>query len=258
MTEDDFEKGFFTFKRFRVCQRQSSMKVGTDAVLLGAWMNLPDVPSPELLDIGTGTGVLSLFAAQRLSESVSDFRITALEPDVPSFTEACANFEASPWGAGLTALNVPLQEYAEDIAAGQMDMIFSNPPFFTESLKAPDPRRCSSRHTDTLSFEEIIRFSTHLLKMQGRLALVLPAAEGTRFISLARSFIEGDGRLVLTRICRVFPAEGKPVKRFLMEFTLLGQSGPIKPEPAEETLILQDGPKRSGTYGLLTRDFYVR
>jgi len=258
MKEEQFEEGYFTFKQFRIHQQQSAMKVGTDAVLLGSWMSLPSTPSAQLLDIGTGTGVISLFAAQRLSNIGKQYRITAVEPDTPSCGEAAENFAASRWGNCLQAVNASLQEYAAHIAEGCMDMIFSNPPYFIDSLKAPDLRRSTARHTDTLPFGEMVEICGRLLKNGGTLAVILPPEEGRRFLTLARGFSLEDRHFTLSRLCHVRGSESKPVKRWMMEFLWAAGGCITSPEPIPEFLTLQEGSSRSAQYSRLTADFYVR
>jgi len=234
------------------------MKVGTDAVLLGSWMSLPSTPSARLLDIGAGTGVISLFAAQRLSDTGKPFLITAVEPDAPSCEEAAENFAASRWDHCLQAVNASLQEYAAHIAAGCMDMIFSNPPYFIDSLKAPDHRRSTARHTDTLPFGEMVGICGRLLKDGGSLAVILPPEEGRRFLTLAKGFSLENRHFTLARLCQVRSSERKPVKRWIMEFLWSAGGCITTPEPTPELLTLQEGSSRSAQYARLTADFYVR
>ena len=136
----------FRFKKFSVVNERSAMKVNTDGVLLGAAMTiLPD--DSLLLDIGTGTGTIAMMAAQRLADmGVSTVRIDAIDIDEPSASEAAANFRNSPWADSLTVHNLSLDDYAADFAE-TYDLIFSNPPYFEDSLTAPDIRKSTARHT---------------------------------------------------------------------------------------------------------------
>lgn len=161
----------FNFKQFSVRQDDSALKVGTDAVLLGAAMSLNPGSDIRGLDIGTGTGVIALMAAQRLSDGSAGrpetaevarragtdcdsddrrgpgggFRITGIDCDGPSAAEAAFNFAASPWAPRLESLHLSLEEYAET-DCGSFDFIFSNPPYYDSSLRNPDPRVSTARH----------------------------------------------------------------------------------------------------------------
>ncbi len=259
MTEQDFQEGYFTFRRFRVRQTDSSMKVGTDAVLLGSWMSLPSSEkTPELLDIGTGCGVISLFAAQRLSSACDDFHITGIDSDPSSAREAALNFAESPWAPFLNSIDLSLRQYTSTSEEGVFDSIFSNPPYFINSLKAPDLRRSSARHTDSLPFSELIECSGRLLKNGGVLSVILPPDEGKQFCSIARAHERSGGRFTLSRLCRVYPSAGKPLKRLMMEFIWSSGQSLNTPVPAGEDLILQEGTLRTPEYKLLTEDFYVK
>lgn len=259
MTEKDFQEGYFTFRHFRVRQQESVMKVGTDAVLLGSWMTLPSSVAPtRLLDIGTGSGVISLFAAQRLSRISSDFHITGIDSDLPSAREAALNFSESPWNSSLTACGISLQQFAESSGEGVFDSIFSNPPFFNDSLKAPDPRRSTARHTDTLPFGTLLEICGKLLKNGGILSVILPPDEGELFRFMARGYEYDGKRFSLSRLCRIYSSVHKPLKRLLMEFRWSDGQLLNTPPPDGENLILLEGSQRSAGYRQLTEDFYVK
>jgi len=221
------------------------MKVGTDAVLLGSWMQAPEAANPKMLDVGTGTGVIALMAAQRYS----DAEITAIDSDAPSVEEATENFGNSPWSDRLAAKEISLQRYAAEYPAGTFDLVFSNPPFYTNDLKAPNPRRSAARHTESLPFPEFVSAADRLLKPSGMLAVVLPVEEGRIFVR------EAAGIFHLSRVCRVRGTAGKPPKRLLMEFVKADVEAPSAVE--EEELTLQDGPHRTPEYTVLTQEFYL-
>lgn len=214
--------GLFLYNGITLKNEDSAQKVGTDSILLGNWLS-PLPSDSRMLDIGTGTGILALMCAQK---SASGAMITALEPDAPSAAEAAFNFASSPWAVQLRVLEITLQKYLEDGTEGaeKYDYIFTNPPYFKNSLKAPDGRRCTARHADSLTHEEIIAAAFSLLRPGGRLALILPTAEGEAFKHTAELYhigrrIEGGFTLRLTRIEKVQTAPDKPVKRWMMEFT---------------------------------------
>ncbi|MDD2594228.1 MAG: methyltransferase domain-containing protein [Bacteroidales bacterium] len=265
---------FFRFKRFSVKNDISAMKVNTDGVLLGAWMQiLPD--DRTLLDIGTGTGVIALMAAQRMADMAvnvgtlksgrsepvfsSDYAISAIDIDADSVTEAAANFKASVWNSALRAEHislkqlierfesVPLQVEASSLCRNKFDLIFSNPPYFIDSLKAPQKRRSESRHTDTLPQEEIIDGALKLLSPKGRLAVIYPIEEGMAFICKARK--KG---MYLIRLCRVSTFDGCSPKRIMAELSMTDLPC------VEESLTIQNESDYTEEYKSLSKDFYLK
>ncbi|NCB98113.1 MAG: methyltransferase domain-containing protein [Bacteroidia bacterium] len=253
----------FNFKKFTVRQEISAMKVNTDAVLLGSWARFPkEKKQVRLLDVGTGTGVIALMMAQRLQDAGVEFDITGIDPDNASYTEAAFNFGNSPWQERLHTKEITLQKLVTQESKESYDLIVSNPPFFTASLKAPTIRRTISRHNDTLPFRDIIVAAKHLLKSGGMLSLILPAGEAETFRKEARGMATvTEPSLFLTRICSVRTTAHKPVKRVMMEFAKLPENisltdiGGCK----EENLVIYelDGVTKSSEYRDLTSDFYL-
>ena len=244
--------GSFRFKRFLIRNDKAALKVGTDAVLLGAAMTLrPD--DRTLLDIGTGTGVIALMAAQRLfggtlwgetpHQKNAKTHVFAIDIDGPSAEEAAENFADSPWAPCLTAIHTSLADFKPE---RKFDCIFSNPPFYDNSLKNPDAREATARHTESLSFREIFAFSAEWLQPEGHLSLILPADQEVAIIRTAVSF-----GLYPFRIIRIKGAERKPVKRIILEFSR------TREKASEESLTLQDGIARSAQYAELTKEFYL-
>lgn len=203
------------------------MKVGTDGVLLGACMTL-NSSDRTLLDIGTGTGVVSLLCAQRLSELGADFGIEAIDIDLDSAGEAALNFSESEWSGRLRAEHSPLQAYRTDAT---YDCIFSNPPYYDMSLKNPDPRDCTARHTESLSYREICSFAQKRLATDGRLSLILPSDCEKELLRTAASY-----SLHPFRIVRIRTAAGKPVRRIIAEFI----PSMSHPDLSEEEINLQE------------------
>ena len=170
----------FRFKQFTVWHDRCAMKVGTDGVLLGAWCPLPHRPiasSPyRLLDIGTGSGLIALMLAQRLSSQSpianNPYTIDAIDMDADAVNQANYNFEQSPWAKHLHAHQTSLQDWQSQT---KYNLIVSNPPYFQSSLKNPDQARATARHTDSLSYGELIRHAARLLADHCRIALILPA-----------------------------------------------------------------------------------
>lgn len=232
----------FKFRRFSVKNEDSALKVGTDAVLLGASLTL--LPSDRmLLDIGTGTGVIALMAAQRLEEASADFFIDAIDIDGASAEEAGFNFSASPWKDRLRSYHCPLAGYRP---VSGFDCIFSNPPYYDNSLKNPDERESAARHTETLSYRDICAFASEKLLPEGRLSLILPAEPEKNLVRTAASF-----GLYPFRTVRIRTTPAKPVRRIIIEFSRR------RKEIAEESLTLQEGPNRTDAYRELTSDFYI-
>lgn len=243
------------------------MKVNTDGVLLGASMTL-EPTDRRLLDIGTGTGTIALMAAQRLS-ALSD--VTSARPDWPgispdsggtehkicinavdideaSATEAAVNFANSPWPDILVARHASLDEYASSDEGREYDLIFSNPPYFEESLNAPELRRNNARHTSTgLSYREILDFASRRLSDEGRVSLVLPYETEAALCRHARM----DG-LHLFRIIRVKTVPRKEPSRIIAEFSRRRVD-----TVREETLIIQNEGKYTEMYLSLMHDFYL-
>lgn len=261
----------FRFKRFDVVNERSAMKVNTDGVLLGASMTIREADR-TLLDIGTGTGTIALMAAQRLLGAENPFqnmndaggqtvsedrsltrdevRIDAIDIDEPSAAEAAANFSASPWSDVLHACNASLDRYADEGIGpdASYDLIFSNPPYFDESLQAPEERRNNARHTSTgLSYREILEFASERLTEQGRVSLVLPAD-----VELALTRHAGMCGLHLFRIVRVRTVPRKGPSRIIAEF-----SRKRCQTPAEELLTIQNEGKYTREYLSLMNDFYL-
>lgn len=255
----------FHFKQFSVRNEDSAMKVGTDAVLLGAAMTLP-AEGGRLLDIGTGTGVIALIAAQRLSSCPGlsiraahssatlpsrSFRITAIDIDPASAAEAASNFASSPWATHLAAHNLSLAGFAAGAGPdgpALFDSIFSNPPYFEESLRNPDPREAAARHNSSLSYRDIIAYASCHLNPGGILSLILPAEVETALGRCASSF-----GLRMFRILRIRGTTRKPCSRIIAEFRPSDSPLPLK----EDTLTLMEDGSRSAAYAALTEELYL-
>ena len=167
----------FHFQKFSVLQKHSGMKICTDAVLFGAMA--PVKPGDHVLDIGTGTGVLALMAAQ-----LGAAKITAVELTEEAFKEADINFNNSPWAERLEAVHQDIQSFTLT-ADPQYDLIISNPPFFENHLKTVNALRNTARHTDQLPFTDLIGIAGGLLSPQGLFYLLIPAQAVTKFSTQA-------------------------------------------------------------------------
>jgi tRNA1Val (adenine37-N6)-methyltransferase len=213
----------FRFKQFIVEDDCSTMRIGTDAILLGAWAD-PD-PAKSILEIGTGCGVISLMLAQK-----SEALIDAIDIDEESVKQAGSNFLQSPWNEKLHALSVSLQDFVST-SKRKYDLIITNPPFFINSLPSPDTRKNRARHTTNLNQQELLSSVIHLLNKNGFFLVILPA-EGTRnFFELAES-----AGLFIQKQMKVRPKAGKPVNRILTGFGFQ----PCK-VPFPEELVIRNG-----------------
>ena len=160
----------FRFKQFAVLNDRTAMKVGTDGVLLGAWC--PVEGMRHVLDVGTGCGVIALMVAQRNHTALID----AIDIDHDAIEEATLNFVASPWSERLTAIEADFNDMTRH---DRYDMIVSNPPYFTDSLLPPDAARTMARHTESLTYSQLIEGAAQRLTDEGILALISPTdAEG--------------------------------------------------------------------------------
>ncbi|MDD4656211.1 MAG: methyltransferase [Bacteroidales bacterium] len=254
----------FYFKKFVVEQSNSAMKVNTDGVLLAAWVSL-DAPV-KLLDIGSGTGVISLIIAQRLEEILSNnFNITAIDVDYNSYLESYNNFKNSIWSDNLEALHISLQDLYLDyksstVGQGKFNLILSNPPFFTNSLPAPSKRRNIARHNHSLPLELLLESSTLLLKEGGLLAVVLPVEEGERLLEM----VSANKEFVVKRVCKVKTVLSKPPKRYLIELCMLKNTLLVAKdahfELKQETLVIQQkgGECYTQEYNELVKRFYLK
>lgn len=257
----------FRFKQFSVDDSRCGMKVGTDGVLLGAWaggellstfdflistslrtIENVRLSTPNILDIGTGCGLIALMLAQRFPEA----QIIGIDINADAAAQAANNFAASPWTDRLTSLPLSLQNFAGQHHERRFDLIVSNPPFFSGELHAPDYSRSLARHNDSLSFDELFSLSSDLLTQDGTLALILPADIVSSLLA-----VSGMSGLHPTRLCHVFSKATKPERRTMIE--LCKNNSHIVSKPTRHTtLILEsDNGHRSEQYSLLTRDFYL-
>ncbi len=229
---------FFQFKQFRVVQEKAAMKVGIDGVLLGAWANLAD--AGHVLDIGTGTGLLALMAAQRTSATID---AVELEPEAAS--EALLNFENSEWNPRINLSVCAFQDFE---ATKKYDHIISNPPFFENSPKSVDHKRAKARHSDTLSLKELLAKAITLLASGGRISLILPADKEERLRFLAR-----DAGLFINRFSHVSPDETRKPHRILVELSF----SPVQTN-GHVIMIRESGTAEyTRQYRELTKDFYL-
>lgn len=229
----------FRFRHFTIHQDKCAMKVGTDAVLLGSWVR--PLNADSILDIGAGTGIIALMLAQK-----STAEIDAIDIDEGACRQAHENFRLSPWFFRLHIYQRSVQDYSL-VSDKKYDLIVTNPPYFQQASKPLEEARQAARHTDTLTFEELIEGVKRLLKPNGRFCVVLPFREGMQFMDLAQS--KG---LFCHRLARIKTVADKPEKRLLMEFTF--QFGLLV---EEEIVIQEDDHSYSKQYIEMTQDYYI-
>lgn len=231
----------FTFKQFHIDHSRCAMKVGTDGTLLGAWATLPS--KGRIIDIGTGTGLIAIMAAQRSANAV----ISAIDIDEECVSQAQENVNKSPWSDRIEVIHSALQEFTP---THKFNCIISNPPYFVDSQLSPNAARSTARHTTTLSFDELVAGVTQLLSDEGRFALILPPPEMERFYSAAR------GRLFVVRECHVWSTPTSGVKRVMAEL----QAEPSAEPAITEKIVIEENGRHgySEEYKSLTRDFYLK
>ncbi len=232
----------FTFKQFTVNQERCAMKIGTDGVLLGAWAPLINNPN-AILDIGAGTGVLSLMLAQRSTAE----QIDAIEIDEDAYEQCVENFETSPWGDRLFCFHAGLDEFVDD-PEDKYDLIISNPPFYAEDFKTDDSQRDMARFQDAMPFEELIEAAALLLSDNGIFSVIIPFKEEAKFVSMCKEL-----DLFPLQITRVKGTPTSDIKRSLLAFTRIEQT-PLIDELTIEISRHQYTPE----YIALTKDFYLK
>ena len=232
----------FTFKKFSVNQDRCAMKIGTDGVLLGAWTPLINNPF-NVLDIGAGTGILSLMLAQRSNAE----QIDAIEIDEDAYEQCVENFEASPWGDKLFCFHAGLDEFVDE-PEDEYDLIISNPPFYTDDYKSDNTSRDLARFEDALPFEELIEAAALLLSDNGIFSVIIPFKEEERFISLCKEL-----DLFPLKITRVKGTPTSEIKRSLLAFCRMEQTPLI-----DELVIEISRHNYTPEYIELTKDFYLK
>lgn len=229
----------FRFKHFSLEDKGATMKTGTDAVLLGAWAAIDSAGS--ILDIGTGSGIISLMMAQR-----SEALIDAVEIDKKSAEIAALNAANSPWAGRINVIHSSFQQFAAGTGK-KYEIVISNPPYFHHSLKAPDASRCRARHDDELPVADLMWGIKKLLSSRGKASLVFPANDLQLWLDEAL-FV----KLHCSRMTRVISRSGKQPYRVLATFAH------EQAELSENILTIHhtDG-TFTDEYRQLTADFYL-
>lgn len=232
---------FFEFKKFTIQQDKCSMKVGTDGVILGAWVNCEDAES--ILDVGTGTGLIALMLAQKSSAAIK-----AIDIDKDAVLQAKENVFNSPFRNYIEVLQYSFQEFCKK-SSSKFDLVVTNPPYFHQSYKSINEGRSLARHADSLTNNELIEGVKIILQPKGFFYLILPKTEAEQFIRLANK-----SNLYLQQLLRVKSRIDKDVeKRFVMKFGLK------EVKTKEEVLIIEEDKRHQYTpqYKELTKDYYL-
>jgi len=233
----------FQFKQFAVQQDRCAMKIGTDAVLLGAWCPINNHPF-SILDIGAGTGILSLMLAQRSIAA----QIDAIEIDDEAYEQCVENFESSPWGDRLFCFHAGLDEFLEE-PEDEYDLIISNPPFYSENYKTDSAQRDLARFQEAMPFEDLIEAARLLLSENGIFAIIIPFKEEEKIIELC-----AEVELYPIKITRVKGTPTTEVKRSLLAF----KRYELSVLTADELIIETARHQYTEDYTALTKDFYLK
>ena len=219
------------------------MKIGTDAVLLGAWCPIDNNPK-SILDVGAGTGILALMLAQRTNAD----QIDALEIDEEAYEQCVENFENSPWADKLFCYHAALDEFVDD-PEDEYDLIISNPPFYSEDFKTADEQRDLARFQDAMPFEDLIEAADLLLSENGTFAVVIPYKEEERFIDLCAEY-----ELYPVKATRVKGSYKTPIIRSLLAF----KRYELSVLTADELVVEINRHEYTDDYINLTQEFYLK
>ncbi|MBO7647013.1 MAG: methyltransferase [Bacteroidales bacterium] len=236
----------FRFQHFTLAHDRSTMKIGTDAVLLATLTDIGQARS--LLDIGTGCGVVAFCMAQRMQAWGDQARICGVDPDEPSILEARANaatFRLLPESC-FHFEHTSIQNFVLPADMPKFDLVVSNPPFYNPDLKPSRENRLKSRHRDgQLPFEALVDSVVRLLARDGKFSIILPPVESDEFRDVAA------GKLYCHKTITVRPTARKPVYRHVREYSL----SPVRMEEPSLLTIRDENGHYTSDYLALTRDF---
>jgi tRNA1Val (adenine37-N6)-methyltransferase len=219
------------------------MKIGTDGILLGAWCSIKE-DSNKILDIGSGTGVVSLMLAQRSNALIID----SVEVENNAYKQTVENFENSDWSDRLFCYHSTFQDFAKELEGEKYDLIVSNPPFYTDNFETTNIPRNRARFTSSLSFTELIIGVSKILSKQGKFTTIIPFKEEINFIGIAE-----EEKIFINKICRVKGNKTSVIKRSLLTFSFYKKKINISSLTIEKH-------RHSYTkdYINLTKDFYIK
>jgi len=239
----------FSFKQFHVSHADCAMKVGTDGILLGGWADVKTTTDAPLkaLDIGTGSGLISLMLAQRCQGNID---VLAIDIDDSACQQAKDNIDNSPWLSSIAVKHVALQAFmqVQKDEPAKFDLIVSNPPYFVHGQDLASNARQTARHTGSLTHQELVDCALALLAPNGRIALVLPYDAGCELVTYCQQL----GHLQITCL-NIKTTPKKPYKRMLMNI----QTGVAHLEIQSLTIHDADG-SYSSDYRQITKDFYLK
>lgn len=231
----------FQFKKFRIEQDLCAMKVGTDGILLGSWTSIEYSPD-YILDIGAGTGLLSLMLAQRCPNA----SIHSIDIDKKAHIQSTHNYKASPWRERLTSYHTSLNDFKQ-VDGRRYDLIICNPPFFKENYKTMDVQRDLARFQDAMPFDNLLQRVASLLNPLGSFSLIIPYTEEAHFISLA-----SQESLYPYRITRIKGTPTSPIIRSLIQLSSR------KKETVDNDLIIEyTRHNYTEDFIQLTQNFYI-
>lgn len=235
---------YFSFKEFTIHQDKCAMKVCTDACLFGAWVahfiETNTIKPENILDIGAGTGLLSLMLAQKTNASID-----ALEIDEDAAMQARQNFQDSPWNERLKLYNISAQDFKTE---NKYDLIISNPPFFINDLKSEDEKRNKALHTTTLDYNELIRAVKNVLAEDGFFAVLLPFSNAVTFIEIAET-----QKLYLHRKIDLRQTERHTFFRSVLVFSNLKKKIQMNSE-----ITIKNGADYTKEFTQLLSDYYLK
>jgi tRNA1Val (adenine37-N6)-methyltransferase len=236
---------YFQFKKFTVFHNRCAMKVGIDGVLLGAWADISE--AKNVLDIGTGSGLIALMVAQRNSVA----HILAIDIDENAMAQAQENFRNSVYFNRITVKNIDFRKFSPENE--KFDHIICNPPFFVNSLQSPENQRTVARHSVCLTHEELLEKAKNLICEKGKISLILPTTESEKILDLANKI-----GLFCFRQTTIFPKPNKFAKRILFEFVF--NKNTVSQTFIENYLTLETEQRGVYTkeYTELVKDFYLK